>query len=180
MEKEIWKDIEGYEDDYMISSYGRVRSVDRMKTLSNGVKRLQKGRILKPAKDKDGYLLCILSKNGIHTMCKVHRLVAQAFIPNPYNLPQINHKDENKANNCVDNLEWCDGKYNANYGTRNKRSAEKKLKPVLKIDKETNEVIAEYPSLIETGKQTGFSVWNISACCLGIRKSTGGFKWKYK
>lgn len=180
MEKEIWKDIKGYEDDYMISSYGRVRSVDRMKTLSNGVKRLHKGRILKPKKDKYGYLICSLSKNSKLKSFTVHRLVAEAFIQNPDNFPIINHKDENPTNNFASNLEWCDFKYNSNYGTAIQRRAEKRSKTVLQIDKETGQVIAEYPSTQEAARKLNICQSTISECCNGKRNTAGGFKWQYK
>lgn len=103
--KEIWKDIEGYEGMYEISSLGRVKSL-----ISNGL-------IMKQSKDKDGYCIVCLKRKSF----RVHRLVARAFIQNPNNLEQVNHKDENKSNNAIDNLEWCDTIYNINYGTRNEQ-----------------------------------------------------------
>lgn len=116
--QEIWKDIENYEGYYQVSNLGRVRSVNRIVINSMGgkIQHLQgKLQILKPG--KLGYVIAQLSKDNKRKYCKVHRLVAQAFIPNPDNLPEVNHKDENKANNRVDNLEWCDREYNVNYGT---------------------------------------------------------------
>ncbi len=108
--EEIWRPIEGYEGLYEISSYGRVKS------LKNSI-------ILRPKKEPTGYLRCNLYLNKNVKTVSIHRLVAQAFIPNPDNLPEVNHKDEDKTNNKVDNLEWCDHKYNSNYGTRKERSA---------------------------------------------------------
>ena len=178
--QEIWKDIEGYEGLYEVSNLGRVRSLDRVVVYSNGRKCLYKGRILKPANNTVGYFFCVLCKNGQKKKKYIHRLVAEAFIPNPDNLPEVNHRDEVKTNNHVENLEWCDGKYNKNYGTCQQRRAEKRSKPVLQLDINTGRVISEYPSLIETGKQTGFSVGNISACCRGICNTAYGFKWQYK
>ena len=109
---EEWRPIEGYEGLYEVSNTGRVRSLDRY------CYRLHKGKVLSPAKDTDGYLQVVLHCNGKQHQRKVHRLVAQAFIENPDNLPEVNHKDEDKTNNRVDNLEWCDRSYNINYGSR--------------------------------------------------------------
>lgn len=121
MEKEeIWKDIEGYEGLYQVSNLGRVRSFDRIDRLG----RLRPGVILRPLMNTYGYIQVSFCKEGKEKKLQVHRLVAQAFIPNPEGLPQINHKDENPKNNRVDNLEWCDGKYNCNYGTRNERQVQ--------------------------------------------------------
>ena len=106
---EIWKDIEGYEGLYQVSSFGRV-------------KRVTTGRILKGSKDKDGYLVVGLYKNNTKSTKKIHRLVAQAFIPNHEHKPEINHIDEDKTNNKVSNLEWITRKENLNHGTRNERA----------------------------------------------------------
>ena len=106
--EEIWKAVEGYEDYYEVSNFGNVRSVDRVTNYTNGEKHLWKGRILKPAKCGNGYFSCVLWKNGQKKTVLIHRLVAEAFIHNQNNLPQVNHKDENKENNHVENLEWCD------------------------------------------------------------------------
>ena len=105
---EHWKDIEGYEGLYQVSDLGRVKALNYNKT---GME-----RVLSAGKDTGGYMYVILHKNGKGKMCSVHRLVAQAFIPNPNGLPEINHKDECKTNNIVSNLEWCTAKYNMNYG----------------------------------------------------------------
>lgn len=107
---EVWKDIEGYEGKYQVSNLGRVRGLDRKNSMGKTVK----GRILKPRKTHAGYLRAHLCRDDRY----IHRLVAEAFIPNPNNLPQINHKDEDKANNSVDNLEWCTCEYNLSYGSR--------------------------------------------------------------
>ena len=109
--QEEWRNITipGLEDKYLVSNFGNVYSVITGKNLS----------IYTP---KDGRPVVHLQNGTITKQCRVHRLVAEAFIPNPNNLPQVNHKDENKENNCVDNLEWCTCKYNINYGTHNKRT----------------------------------------------------------
>ena len=122
-----WRPIEGYEGLYEVSNTGQVRSFDRYVKYSNGRIHLHKGKVLSPSIRYDGYLVVLLSYNGKHKMFSVHRLVAEAFIPNPDNLPQVNHKDEDKTNNSVENLEWCDNKYNMNYGTRKRRVIETKI-----------------------------------------------------
>ena len=124
MTEEIWRPIEGYEGLYEVSSYGRVRSLDRYVKGKSESYRLHKGKVLSPAKDRYGYLFLVLQGRRF----SIHRLVAEAFISNPGNLPQVNHKDEDKTNNMVDNLEWCDAKYNLNYGTRKDKVRESKLK----------------------------------------------------
>lgn len=125
---EIWKSIPGYEGLYEVSNTGQIRSLDMYVKVGFGAYRLQKGKVLSPAKDKYGYLVVSLTYNGKHKTIKVHRLVAQAFIENPDNLPEVNHKDEDKTNNIVENLEWCNHKYNMNYGTRTIRRRETLIK----------------------------------------------------
>ena len=171
---EVWKDIKNYEGLFQVSNFGQILSLNYHRT--------GKPKLLKPVKHPQGYLLVHLSKNGKSKMFKIHRLVAQTFLPNPDNLPQVNHKDENKANNRVDNLEWCDGKYNHNYGTRNERVSKtmtngKTSKKVLQFSL-TGEFIREWESTQECGRN-GFNQGNISSCCLGERKSADGFKWQY-
>ena len=128
MTEEIWRPVVGYEGLYEVSSYGRVRSLDRYVKGRYGNYRLHKGKILSPAKDKTGYLKVVLSCNGKSKTIKVHRLIAQTFILNPDNLPEVNHKDEDKTNNRVENLEFCNRKYNCNYGSRNIRRRETLIK----------------------------------------------------
>ena len=112
-------------------------------------------------------------------MYKIHRLVAFTFLTNPQNLSDVNHKDENKTNNSVQNLEFCDKKYNCNFGTRNQRIAEKHSKPVLQFTK-SGEFVREWKSGMDVQKNLGYTQTNISACCLGKYKSAYGFVWKYK
>ena len=173
--QEEWKDIRDYEGLYQISNKGNVKSLGNNKT--------KKEKILKSSVNKRGYLDVKLCKNGKHKNFRINRLVAEAFISNPNNLPQVNHKNEIKDDNRVENLEWCTVKYNINFGTRTERVAEKQIngkcsKPVLQIDKTTNKLIAEYPSLREVERQLGIS--HISECCLGKRNTAGGYKWQYK
>lgn len=163
MKKEYWKPIKGYEGLYMVSNWGRVKSI-----------KFGKERILKPVTNSSGYLLVGLYKNNIEKKYSVHRLVAEAFIPNPYNLPQVNHRDENKLNNNVDNLEWCTNEYNINYGTRTERYS----KPVLQYTLD-GEFVGEWPSARECGRN-GFNQGSVSACCRGKLKTHRGFIWKYK
>ena len=127
--EEIWKPVKGFEGYYEVSNLGRVRSVDRLVKYSNGQIHLHKGRILSPGLvHKLGYLQVALCNNGKIKHKMVYRLVAEAFIPNPDNLPQVNHKDENAFNNCVENLEWCTIEYNINYGTRTQKAIESNIK----------------------------------------------------
>ena len=125
---EEWRPIEGYEGLYEVSNTGRVRSLDRYVKGKGESYRLHKGRVLSPIKDKNGYLLINLYCNGKQNIIKIHRLVAQEFLSNPDNLPEVNHKDEDKTNNRVDNLEFCDHKYNMNFGTARIRSINTKIK----------------------------------------------------
>lgn len=178
--KELWKDITGYEGWYQVSNLGRVRSLDRY---VNGNKincdfQLMKGKILKGTKDKLGYYRVILRRNVTYKAMLVHRLVAEAFIPNPENLPYINHKDENPGNNIVDNLEWCTPQYNVVYGSGVERAAKHKWRKVIQYDKEGNE-IARWDSLKAAAASIGRAQQNISRCCRGKAPSCGGYIWKY-
>ena len=168
MEEEIWCTIKGYESLYEVSDQGRVRSL-----------KFGKERILKPQRIKTGYLKVCLCKNGEIKQCLVHRLVAQAFIPNPQNLPEVNHKDENKTNNSVQNLEWCDRKYNQNYGNRTQRQADKKSKPVIQYTK-SGEFVKEWKSATDVQRNLGYAYQHISHCCTGKCKSAYNFIWKFK
>lgn len=121
---EEWRSVIGYEGLYEVSNTGRVRSLDRCVKYSNGQIHLYKGKILSPVIKDNGYLVVNLQRRTFY----IHRLVTEAFIPNPDNLIEVNHKDEDKTNNSVDNLEWCDHKYNVNFGTRNIRAKETAVK----------------------------------------------------
>ena len=126
--KEIWKDIQGYEEMYQVSSHGRVRSLDRIVERKGRGTLFIKGRILTQSDDTHGYMKVNLTKHDKKRTFKVHRLVAIHFLDNPNNLPCVNHKDENKLNNNVDNLEWCTKAYNNSYGTKAKRQSETRKK----------------------------------------------------
>ena len=126
LKNEIWRDIEGYEGSYQVSNLGRVKSLFREAGTVNK-KYTCKEKILKPRRQKRDYYAVMLWKDGKSRQFRVHRLVAQAFIPNPDNLPVINHKDENPSNNEADNLEWCTVKYNSYYGTCRDKIRQKRL-----------------------------------------------------
>lgn len=176
--KEEWKPITGYEDYYEVSNIGRVRSLERVVSRKNGTTCTIHARLKNLGTDKDGYKKVLISKNGINRCLFVHRLVAEAFIPNPDNLPQINHKDERQDNNVVNNLEWCTNKYNCNYGTRNMRHALKRGKPVLQYD--LNGVfIKKYPSASEAERQMGHKHIHVTECCNGQSGTAGGYRWRY-
>lgn len=168
---EVWRYVPGYEGLYMVSNKGRVKSLNYHRS---GKERMLKGRKL-----PNGYLQVDLYKGGKMTKYTVHRLVAMAFIPNPKNLPEINHKDEDKSNNCVENLEWCTHQYNLNYGTRISRTVEKTGKPVIQRSLD-GEFIREWKSMSEIYRQLGFKQGAISMCCSGKRKQCYGFIWRYK
>ena len=137
---EEWRKIVGYEGLYEVSSLGRVRSLDRYDERNH----FRKGKVLSPIKDTGDYLKVNLYCNGKNKKCLVHRLVAQAFIENPDNLPEVNHKDEDKSNNRVDNLEFCDRKYNVNYGTAKIRSRDTKIKNGYWTGLSSEEYMKEY------------------------------------
>lgn len=164
MKREFFLPVEGYEGLYEVSDLGRVRS------LKYGEK-----RFLKPDVTKKGYLRVSLCKGGKQKWFKVHRLVAQAFVPNIFKLNEVNHINENKKDNRAENLMWCDTKENCNWGTRNKRIS----KPILQFSK-TGELIREWKSAIEVKRVLGFCQSSISKCCSGKLKSAYGFIWEYK
>ena len=166
--KELWKDIKNWEGFYQVSNLGRVRSLRRGKT-----------RILRPLRKGGGYFRVELCFNGEKHNCSIHRLVATAFIPNPLNLPVINHKDENPSNNAASNLEWCTHKYNMNYGTCKARIVEKLSKPVVQYSL-SGEFIKEWRSIKEIERQTNFIGGAISRCCNMKQKSSYGFVWRFK
>lgn len=166
---EEWRPIPGYEGMYEVSNYGRVKSYKQ-----------QKERILSPC-NRRGYYYVELCKDGKEKRYHVHRLVTTAFIPNPNNLPEVNHKDEDKGNNHVTNLEWCDRSYNIVYGTRTQRMVEKLSIPVVALDKNGN-LVSEFESIREASRVTGIAPINICRCCKHKDgyKSRGGFIWIYK
>lgn len=185
MDKEIWRDIKGYEGLYQVSNFGNLKSLNYLRT--------GKEHPLSPAIDKDGYLTITLCKNSKKTY-KVHRLVAEAFldkkdfkyvdekdrlkyINNLENL-KINHLiegEEGRKNNCTDNIEWCTSKYNNMYGTRTERTSKK----VYQYDLNGN-LVQEWPSASDIERQLGYSQGHISDCCNGKRKTAYGYRWSYE
>lgn len=171
---EEWKDIEGYEGIYKISNLGRVKSLSRI----NPQNKYQKEIIMKNRLNSNGYLTIKLMKNGKAKIKTLHRLVASAFIPNEYNLPCVNHIDEDRTNNNVENLEWCSYEYNDNYGNRNKKIAINNGHPIVAICPNGTQEL--YLSLSEASrilKKDG--VGNICKALKGQLHSAYGRKWRY-
>ena len=188
---EVWKTAvyhgELYEGLYKVSNWGKIMILNYKNT--------GKSKLMKPSQEKNGYLKIVLSKNRKRKTCRVHRLIAETFLENPENLPQVNHKDEDKTNNFVflnedgsvdkkkSNLEWKSHRDNCNHGTRNERIAKantngKKSKPVLQLSLD-GELIREYPSIMECARN-GFDQSSVCLCCNGKQKTHKGFRFMYK
>ena len=191
---EKWVPIKGYEGYYEVSSEGNVRSVDRVIRYKNGHYQKFKSRTLKPKITMQGYEQVDLSKNNKVKQVKVHRLVAENFVSNPYGKPQINHIDGIKLNNNVRNLEWCTAEYNMNYGTAMQRAKETYAshydrsaiaknnaikKKVIQYTLD-GKYIKEWDSLTDIQNELGFCRSNISKCCEGKYKQANNFIWKFK
>ena len=178
---EIWKVIDDYPE-YEVSTYGNICSIDRIFIDSIGRKYYKKGQLLKlkHQTDKDGYTQIMVSlwSNKKYHRLLVHRLVAKAFIPNPNNLPQINHKDEDSTNNNVDNLEWCTCKYNINYNNLIERRSKKKCRKIDVFDIDNN-FIETVSSGIEASKKYKVSRGSISSCCNGNIKYVKNYIFKF-
>lgn len=191
---ELWKDVKGYEGLYQVSNLGNVRSVDHEVETIRGGKPIvypRKGKALTPVTRQHGYLGVMLYGKGGHPKrgfktFSVHRLVAEAFVENPNGYTEVNHLDECKTNNRADNLEWCDHKYNTNYGTTQARRAAKatndprRAKRVVQIDMNGNE-IKTWPSLQEIKRQLGYAPANICRCCTchPHYSHAYGYRWRY-
>lgn len=177
---EIWREVQGYEGLYEVNNWGEVRNS-------------RTGKVLRSQKVSKGYFQIALYKKGKVKRWFIHRLVAIAFIPNPNALPQVNHKDENKINNRVENLEWCTATYNINYGSHNERmkhsqkgklvtenTKKKQSIPVAQYTKE-GKLITIYYGAHEAERQTGINVTQINGCCNNKPqyKTAGGYIWKF-
>jgi hypothetical protein len=159
---EVWRDIKGYCGLYKVSNLGRIYG-------------RKSGKFLKPHLNNKGYLKIDLYKDGRCKKVFVHRIVAETFLPNPHNYPQVNHKDEDKTNNCVSNLEFCDCKYNIGYGTGHDRAAAKVKKAVFCVELDKG-----FESITKASKATGICLQSISMCCLGNHKTAGGLHWRFE
>lgn len=185
-DKEVWRDISGYEGLYQVSNYGRIKSLPRLVGKGTRFEHISKERLIKSHINTSGYLQVRLCKDGImSSSLAVHRLVATAFVPNPTLLPEVNHKDENKINNLPCNLEWCTKAYNTRYGTRTARTS----KPVLQYSKD-GVFIQRYASVKEASRILNIGSSNIHSCAINktkikkgnkyVCRSAGGYIWKYE
>lgn len=179
MSEERWKWIPGFEGLYQASTWGRIRSVDRWVIGRDGRRHFSKGHILQPKRNRGGYLRVDLWRNGKKHHFFVHRLVAMAWLNNPENKPQVNHRNEQKDMNFVENLSYCSAKENVTWGTGIKRRAASQSKPVEAIDPKTGQVVKEFASGIEA-ERNGFKHGAISQCCRGKRRRHRGFEWRFK
>lgn len=163
--KEIWRDVQGYKGLYQVSNLGRIKSLYR------------NGLVLRGSVNNSGYRIVMLYKGGKHKNFLIHRLVAQTFIPNPEHLLQVNHKDENKSNNSVNNLEWCTNRYNNLYHDKAKRTGIKEGKPVAQYTL-SGKLIKVWRSSHEAEK-AGYHARHIGECCSGKIKTHQGYIWRF-
>ena len=198
---EEWKNIDGYNGLYQISSKGRVRSLDRIvkSGLRHNKKVKRSGKIIKPIPHHNGYLFVTLSKNNITNCFSIHKLVANAFIENPYNKPYIDHINTITSDNRVENLRWCTASENSlnpitknrriecNLGKRNpmfgkRHSLESRIKNgkcVLQFSKDGS-FIKEFPTISFAAQEVNVHTTNIITACKNFNKTSGGYRWKYK
>lgn len=177
--EEIWKDVVGYEGLYQVSNIGRVKSLDMILPYERHNKkatRIRRGKLLTFSKTNSGYLRVIMANNGIHKLILVHRLVAQAFIPNQLNKREVNHINGNKTDNRVENLEWVSSSENKIHAFKNKLY--KSEKPIYQI--KNGKIINKFESGMDIKRKLGLSPQNIGKVCLGKRKSAYGYQWRYK
>lgn len=173
-ETEEWRDIPGYEGYYKVSNKGRIYSIPRIG--ANGHK--YGGSLCAITSRYQTYLGACLCKDGKQRTYSVHRLVAIAFIPNPENLPIVNHKDENPMNNNVENLEWCDQKYNAGYGTAIARRVIKQRIPIYQMTA-NGEIVKRFESMTRASLELGISMSVLTCACQGRNMLAAGYRWRY-
>lgn len=180
-DNEIWKDVNGYEGYYKVSNFGKIKSCLRIVKHGLGnADRTIKSRIIKPYNDNHGYHMVSLSKDGKVKKHKVHRIVAEAFIPNPENKPTENHLNEIRNDNRASNLEWATYKENNDHGGHNERVSKTLSKPIEQLDKNGNK-ISSFESVREASLATGIHIMNIKSCLAHKnRVFAGGYKWRYK
>ena len=184
MIKEKWKTIKGYDSLYAVSTLGNIRSME--KTSING--NLLKPKMMKPARQSNGYISLVLHNNGFRKTHTVHRLVAVAFLKNPNNLKTVNHKNGKRDDNSVDNLEWMSQSDNCKHGfeknghvgswTDKFGKDHHRSKVVIQMDLDSNEV-ARFYGTMEVERETGINNRGVADACRGKNKTAGGFKWKY-
>lgn len=182
LEGEAWKDAKGYGGFYEVSNMGRVRSKERITKIQPYCHIVRKSRILK-AQFNGKYYRVVISLNGKFKQVLIHRLVAETFIPNPNNLPEVNHKDEDKSNNNVSNLEWCSRLYNVAYGTKSARhSLFMTLTKGVPVSQYTLDgvFVANYATIEQASKKVNISRGGIKCTCEGKQKSAGGYLWRYR
>lgn len=175
--------VKGYEGIYEADTEGNIWSIDR-KQIFKGTESIRHGRKLCPHQSNSGYLYVTLAKNNKKQSVLVHRIIAETFLPNLNRLPQVNHKDENKLNNSIENLEWCDAKYNTNYGTGTiRRSISQKNDKNKSIQTAMFSLdgllVGLFPSAREAARDTGIPKTLIYKCCRGENKTARGYKFKY-
>lgn len=169
-----WRDIEGFEGQYEVSNTGLVKS---LKGKTEKIMKPRRKKIIKKDGSVElGYEELVLTNKGVKKSKLIHRLVAQAFIENPENKPEVNHIDEDKGNNNLDNLEWNTHEENSNHGTKNIRSANKQSIPVIAVD-EFGNILEIHSSIRSAERLTGYGHSNISACTNGKKKTYMGLEW---
>ena len=184
-EKEIWKDVPNYEGYYQVSNLGRIKAINRVVNIKETKTMCLREHIMKQRKTNKGYMVVRLSKDGIAKNMFVHVAVLTSFSKRPQGMSQINHKDEDKANNNLTNLEFCTPSYNQNYGrcSKNKSDAtindKRKSKAIIQISLDGSEINC-FPSLREVERILGFQHGHIREACNGKLHTAYGYKWRWK
>ena len=174
---EVWRPVRDFEGLYEVSNLARVRSVERYVQFGRS-QRFIESHVLTQQPMPTGYLTVSLKDKKRKVSRTVHRIVAEAFVPNPNNLKDVNHKDEDKTNNLPSNLEWCDRKYNINYGTGKYRKTESYRKPIeqLTID---GQHVAYFESARQAARVTDYKQSRLWEALSGKRQTAYGYRWRY-